>query len=149
MGVLATFIDERAPLNPLRWFLPSASLLAIVIDWKWRVFRPAERRAFLVALALASILLYVSSIGLLPDVYRLGFHPLPIAIAALAAIGVAEWSVPIGIVLFCAIAAFDLHLLPSRNLIDYLVDPLSAAIAVAWCASRLLTARRARRAGSS
>lgn len=128
----------------MRYFVPSISLLAIVIDAAFRVFTPAERRAFLTALALAALILYASVLGFLPDVYRIGFLAVPITIAAFVGIAIAERSLAIGAVALCGLVAFDLHLLPTRNLIDYFIDPAAALIAIAWGASQLL--RQASRA---
>jgi hypothetical protein len=125
------------------YFLPSVALVAILADAFFGIFRPAERRAVLCAIALASVIVYPASLGYLPDVYRWGFQPVPIAIAAFLCIVVAEWSLSIGIFLLAGFAAFAAHLLPSRNLIDYFIDPVAAAIAIVWCVSQLWRPRTA------
>lgn len=128
----------------MRYFVPSVSLLAIVIDAAFRVFTPAERRNFFTVLAIAAVILYASVLGFLPDVYRIGFLAIPITIAAFLGVAIAERSFAIAGVVLCGFVAYDLHVLPTRNLIDYFIDPAAALIAIVWCGSQLL--RRASRA---
>ena len=131
--------------------LPTVSMAFVLIDLVSRHilkrdrFRREERRAFYIAIALSSLILYISSTGYLPHVYRLGFLPVPLVIAALIGIAVAEWSIPLALWIGAGFVACDLNLLPSRNLIDYFIDPVTAFVAGVWCLVHLSRRQRAKK----
>jgi len=93
------------------------------------------RRSVLLAVVLVAMLglvLYPASLGLLPwDPYRLGFHGLwlPVALIIIAAIGAAMNAVVVPLWIAAAAAAWQVSLFASKNLWDYVIDP------VVWIAS--------------
>lgn len=85
--------------------------------------------------ALCGLALYTSAAGLVPwDLYRIGYRPFLLAIAVLA-FSLWAWrrgrrgAALAGIV---ALAAFDLGVLESENLWDYLLDPVGVLCAWGW-----------------
>ncbi|MEJ2746218.1 MAG: hypothetical protein P8123_11135 [bacterium] len=92
------------------------------------------------ALAVVGILLYPSALGLLPwDVYALGYRPTALLLALLALV-IWAWMTKRTIAataILVAVAAFDVSLLESDNLWDYLVDPLVTLWAWGWVLSGL------------
>jgi hypothetical protein len=107
-------------------------------------FLRAPQRADLSAirnpLAIAGVLLYPSALGLLPlDIYALGYRPTALLLVLLALV-IWAWltrkTVAVCAVIV-AVAAFDLHLLESDNLWDYLTDPLVTLWAWGWVLSGL------------
>jgi hypothetical protein len=120
----------------------SAGLVMVIADAFFDLLRPAERRVLFGALGVAAGVIYLSALGYLPDIYRWGYLPVPIVLVALVGIIVAEWSVPIALFILCGFAAFDAGLLPSRNLFDYFIDPLSAAYCLVRLALPLIRASR-------
>ena len=112
--------------------IPSLGLALVIADAFFDLLRPAERRVAFGTIGVAAVVIYLSALGYLPDVYRLGYLPVPIALAALAGIVVAEWSAPLAIFILCGFAAFDAGLLPSRNLFDYFIDPVTAAFCLIY-----------------
>ena len=103
------------------------------------------RRTLLAILSVGGAL-YASAFGLLPfDVYAAGFSPLaPLAVAVVAALA-ARRAPAAAIVAAAGLVAFDVHLLASRNLFDYLVDPLLFAGVAAAVAMRRSPAGRIER----
>jgi hypothetical protein len=128
--------------------LPSVSMLLVALDLGFRhigkreLFRRQERRVFYVGMVVCALVLYAASLDYLPNVYRLGFLPIPVALTALAGIVIAEWSVPLALWIAAGFIACDLRLLPSANLIDYFIDPVTAFVAGLWCVVHLLRRRR-------
>jgi len=111
-------------------------LTAASESWK------ADMKPVLIAVALAGLLLYPASTGLLPmDPYRLGYRPAAMLIV-LAALACWAWMAgrrAAALVPLLAVAAFDFRLLESCNLWDYLIDPFVTICAWAWmlwCAAR-------------
>jgi hypothetical protein len=90
-----------------------------------------------VVVASLGLVLYPASLGLLPwDPYRMGFHGiwLPAALIVIAVAGAAMSSVIVPLWIASAAAAWQVSLFASRNLWDYLIDP------VVWIASLVLLA---------
>jgi hypothetical protein len=114
---------------------PSIPLLALALDLllRRRLFSPRERRALLWFSASLSLVLYSSTLGYLPvDVYRAGFALwAPVAFAALA-IAVAPRSLPLALTALAALVAYDIPILRSVNLFDYVIDPIIGLVAIVW-----------------
>ena len=101
------------------------------------IFSERARSTILLATAGAGIVLYPFSSGLtMLDVYSSGFDSttLMIALAVLAAIG---WTLRPGaaIVIPLSVVAFNLELLTSNNVWDYLLDPVLTLFAWGWLLS--------------
>lgn len=91
-------------------------------------------------LAIAGLLLYPSAMGFSPlDVYALGYRPaeLLLVLAAFAAWARLRGRKAAAYMVLVAVAAFDVRLLESDNLWDYLIDPLATLWAWGWALSRL------------
>jgi hypothetical protein len=127
---------------PLRWCLWSVNLPGCVplIAWlttRWWPWQPAERRVACGFAIVSGLLLYPAALGFGPvDPYAWGWlvPAMPLAVAALAA-GLIACRNRFGLVLVAALVAFDLGLLESGNLWDYLVDPLffvAGIVGLAW-----------------
>jgi len=90
---------------------------------------PPRRSVLLAAVlvAMLGLVLYPASLGLLPwDSYRMGFHGiwLPAALIVIAAAAAATGSVVVPLWIAAAAAAWQLGLFASRNLWDYVIDPM-------------------------
>jgi len=123
---------------------PSITLLALLLDLaaRRRLFSPRERRALLWFAAIVAPILYSSTLGYLPfDVYRLGFSTWAPVALAVAAIAITPRSLPLALVAFATLVAYDLPLFASVNLFDYAVDPIVGIAAIVWAAAT--TFRRA------
>lgn len=104
------------------------------------LFRHGERRLLFVAIAAGGFLLYLATFGVgRIDLYRAGFSPFAPMVLALAAAALARRMPRIACLAIAILAASDLQLLRSRNLLDYLFDPLVVGVAIFWC---LVTAAR-------
>ena len=119
--------------------LPSLTTIALLIDLvaRHRLLPAADRRLLLYGMAVMSLIFYPMAIGLVHvDAYRFGYTPW--APFALAAIGCAipPWRFRAAIVVLLTLVAFDVHLLPSMNLFDYVVDPFGGLFAIGWCIAR-------------
>jgi hypothetical protein len=90
------------------------------------------------ALAVAGILLYPSAMGLVPlDVYALGYRPTALLLVLLALV-ILAWMTRrtmSAYVILVVVAAFNVHLLESDNLWDYLTDPFITLWAWGWLLS--------------
>ena len=91
--------------------------------------------AVMVATLAGAAFLYPAALGLVRvDPYALGYDALPFA-AALAALTVTAWYLRfewLAACLLVAVSAWVAGVLESRNLWDYLIDPLLALYAVFW-----------------
>jgi hypothetical protein len=100
-----------------------------------RIIRPRDISAVACMLAVAGLLLYPSAMGLVPiGVYRLGYRPTGLLIV-LMALALWAWKsrrTAAALIVVLAVAAYDLHLLESDNLWDYLTDPLATLWAWGW-----------------
>jgi hypothetical protein len=118
--------------------LPSIASLLLIGDLALDgaglpALRRDQRSAVLAFLALLGILLYAATLRVIPwDLYRHGFSPVAPLLLAAVAILIARSHPRIAIVALILLAAFDAHLLRSRNLFDYIVDPLLVAFGTAW-----------------
>lgn len=112
-------------------------------------YRPARRQigAVMAAAAAAAALLYPAALGAIQfDPYALGYGSAAF-IAALAGVTIAAWYLRyewLAACLLAAVAANVAGVLESRNLWDYLLDPLLVTYAAFWlCRAALQRRRRA------
>lgn len=120
-----------------RLSLPGLTLvaaLAVSAVTGWRVAAAAEFRFATTVLAIAGVALYPAAMGFLDyDVYVLGYsgYLLPIAVALVIGYAIFRGYLLTAVVLNVAVAAFLLGAGESRNLWDYVLDP------IAWIISGL------------
>jgi len=94
-----------------------------------------SRRLVLIAVALTALAFYPLALGLSPfDPYRLGYAPVVLGAALL---GLSLWAWFAGyraaaMFILVPVAAYDLQLLESTNLWDYLLDPWVSFYAWGW-----------------
>jgi hypothetical protein len=122
--------------------LSVATIMGFAVYIGWALgFTPAPswHSVLLMAVLVASLglALYPASLGLLPwDPYRMGFHgiwlPAMLIVIAVATASMSSVLVPLWIA--AAAAAWQVNLFSSRNLWDYVIDP------VVWIASLILLA---------
>lgn len=114
---------------------PSVTLLALALDLltRHKLYSRRERTALLLFAAVASLILYSSTLGYLPfDLYRIGFSPwAPIALA-LMAMAVAPRSLAIAATALVALVAYDVPVFRSVNLFDAALDPILGIVAIGW-----------------
>jgi len=108
------------------------------------VVEPRERNALLWAVAAASLFLYPFALGWTPfDPYALGYGS-PVFTTALLLVTLAAWraglKLVVAVVLLGALACL-VGLYESRNLWDYLIDPLAFAYALLKPAAALVRRR--------
>ena len=110
------------------WSAPLVGIVVVAIleqAFTCNIFSPLDWKTAWFFGAAASLVLYPSALGLSRfDVYCSGWHFgfLTIATAIVAIILIWKKN-RCGILLLLAFTAFDLHLQPSTNLWDYLIDP--------------------------
>lgn len=110
-------------------------------------YRPERRQlgAVMAAAVAAAVLLYPAALGVMQfDPYALGFGS-PHFIAALAVVTVAAWYLRyewLAACLLAGVAASVAGVLESRNLWDYLLDPLLVIYAAFWLCRAALQRRR-------
>ena len=118
-----------------------------------RILPGRDLSAIACALAVAGLVLYPPAMGLVSaDIYRLGYQPTALLLV-LIALALWAWASKRNMAAFAvliAVAAFDLRLLESDNLWDYLTDPLLTFWAWGWmlsvlCAGVWRRAHRSRR----
>ncbi len=107
------------------------------------VFSDSDRKAVLIATAVAGLVLYPMALGIAPiDPYSLGFNSLGL-IMVLALLYIWGWRtrrraavfIPVGLI------AFQIGVLESTNLWDYLVDPLVTVYSWVWIAMEIARKR--------
>ena len=103
-----------------------------------------DRKFLLAAAAAAGFLLYILSSGLTAlDLYSLGFGSgALLTVLALATIVCWRYQPGAAVVILLGVLAFELSLLPSANLWDYLLDP--ALVLFAWGWALTIALRRLR-----
>ena len=138
-GYLRGFFGD---LSVTTMLLLGAALLARVSGW--RVLDGPERVALWGWSAAAGLALYPLTLGLTPwDPYELGFRPrMLLLVVAVVVIGLWRRRRGAALVLAAGVAGFDLHILESPNLWDYLVDPALTVWAAGALAARSPTGRR-------
>lgn len=114
------------------------AVLAISTTAGWRVSTSAEYRFATLVLAVAGIALYPAATGLInADPYVIGYsgYVLPAAIAIVVAYAIWRGYFITAVALNVAVAAFLLGAGVSRNLWDYIMDPVAWIIGCgAWIA---------------
>ncbi len=94
-----------------------------------------EKSAILYSVAIAGLILYPASLGFFHvDLYRLGYHPRFLLILILC-LTILAWMVSLrfaAMLPVIAVIAFNLNILESENLWDYLVDPFIVFYAWGW-----------------
>lgn len=161
--VAAEALIPVAGLTPLRFLLSltgplsAATLLlagrSLILDLvrppQWR--DPLGFAALAAALLALSLAFYPLAVGVGSfDPYRLGYFgwSLPIGLLVLLAGAYALRSPAIAIWIGVAAAAFVLALGPSRNLWDYLIDPIAGLLALLLLIERVRARRSAVRAAT-
>lgn len=91
------------------------------------LLKPSSRRYLLLGIALVGVAFYPLALGVSAyDPYQLGYAPLTLT-ALLVLLSLAAWLLSmrdLAFVLLLPLVAFNLHLLESSNLWDYLLDPV-------------------------
>ncbi len=112
--------------------------LAISAISGWRIATSAEYRFATLAAGLAGLVLYPAATGIFDyDTYVWGFsgYLLPVAIAVVIAYAIFRGYLVTALVLNIAIAAFLIGAGLSRNLWDYVIDPVAMVIGfLTWSA---------------
>jgi hypothetical protein len=116
-----------------------------------RLLSDRDRATVLTCAAFSGLLLYPMALGVtFYDPYRLGYASLPMTLALLA---LAVWwgftRRGAGAIIAIGVLAFDLRVLESPNLWDYLMDPCVALYACVWGVGRIGGYLRMRRAAGS
>jgi hypothetical protein len=149
-GAALTFMAAAVLAETLIWpafALPSILSLIVVADLlalqtSVPLLRREERRILLVCTAVIGVMLYATTLGIVPgDLYRAGFSPFTPIVVAIAAATAARSYPRLAVSVLIVLVAFDLRLLPSENLFDYLVDPFLTLGSLAWCATRAWSSR--------
>ena len=128
--------------------MPSVALLAV---WAFASMKPikSDESQKLIAcsvIAAAGLGFYLTALGLGAfDPYTLGFDPLPlavvIALTCLVTIWIG-WTVA-ALCLLAALIGYQLQVLPSHNLWDYLLDPLLWMFSLSYVSVRIWRRYRA------
>ena len=111
-------------------------------------FHPNEQRFFFLSVVIGSALIFPQTFGIGPlNGYVLGFGSLPLTLALIVlTIAFVKFRMHVAAcAVVLSVLAFDLHVLRSNNLWDYLLDPLLAIYAtvtilrksVSWATSRI------------
>jgi hypothetical protein len=138
-GYLRGFFGD---LSVTTMLLLVAALIGRV--WGGRVLDGPERVALWGWSVAAGLALYPLTLGSTPwDPYQLGFRP-RMLLLVVAALVIGLWRRRRGsaLVLAAGVAGYDLHILESSNLWDYLVDPALTLWAMGALLARSPTGRR-------
>jgi hypothetical protein len=119
--------------------------------WNKALLAPATRAALLLSVAVVGVVFYPMALGVGPvDPYRLGFAPMAM-VAVLCLTSLLAWlrgARALGVIILLPLLAYNLHLLESDNLWDYLLDPLLVIYALVQGAAVALERKMGnRRAG--
>lgn len=108
------------------------------------ILPPADRSFLLAAAASAGLVLYPLSSGLtMLDIYSLGFGSgWFMAVLAVGIIGCSRSRPGAALTILLGIVAFDLRLLSSANIWDYLLDPVLVFLSWGWTLAVLPTRLR-------
>lgn len=127
--------------------IPTVALLLAGIYGPLPAWQPARKRLLILA-AITGLCFYPMALGATPfDPYQWGYQPVWL-ITGLAAIVLFSWRTHPALVwiLSCAVMAFDIGLMESSNLWDYLIDPALAVFGAGWlavnAAKRILTKKQ-------
>jgi hypothetical protein len=109
------------------------------------VYKPQSFLALMAVVAAAGVFLYPFALGLTSfDPYSLGYHSTLFA-AFLFCVAFAAWYLGFYLVQFCiifAVSGFLLNINESRNMWDYLIDPLIVMYALFWLPVTIIQKRR-------
>ena len=101
--------------------------------FNFTLVEPASRNKLLLGVVLIGLVFYPLALGVSAfDPYRLGYSPVLMSVL-LCLISVVAWykSLPaLAIILLLPLVAFNMHMLESTNLWDYLLDPILLIYAV-------------------
>lgn len=101
--------------------------------FNYRLLAPATRNTLLLGVALVGVVFYPLALGVSAfDPYQLGYSPLFMS-ALLCLASIIAWLKTmrgLAIILLLPLIAFNLHMLESYNLWDYLLDPILLLYAV-------------------
>lgn len=112
-----------------------------------KLLAPATRNNLLLGVALVGVVFYPLALGVsVFDPYPLGYSPLLMS-ALLCLFSVVAWMKSkrdLAIILLLPLIAYNLHLLESANLWDYLLDPVLLIYALVQCliACKLLRSKK-------
>lgn len=102
--------------------------------WNKALLAPATRAALLLSVAVVGVVFYPMALGVGPvDPYRLGFAPMAM-VAVLCLASLLAWlrgARALGVIILLPLLAYNLHLLESDNLWNYLLDPVLVIYALA------------------
>ena len=100
------------------------------------LFSPPERRTLIRTMAILALVLYPTALGYVNvDVYHAGFSALAPLLVAGAGIALAvHREFRLALFALAVLVFFNVQLLPSNNLFDYIVDPLGGVCAAVWTA---------------
>lgn len=127
--------------------LPSLTTLLLIVDLiaRRRILTPRDRALLIRAMALLTIVFYPMAIGVVHvDAYHFGYTAYAPAALAILAIAAAPRFFRIACALLVVLIAFDLHLLPSLNVFDYIIDPIGGLFAIGWTIATAITSLRRR-----
>ncbi len=100
-----------------------------------QVLYDREKSAIVYSVAVAGLILYPTALGFFPvDLYHLGYHPRFLLILILC-LTILAWMVSLrsaAMLPVIAVTAFNLNILESENLWDYLIDPFVVFYAWGW-----------------
>ncbi len=125
----------------LRSVLGDLSVLTLVLFadilarrlWNRTLLEPASRTALLLSVAVVGVVFYPMALGVGPvDPYRWGFAPMGL-VAVLCLASIVAWlrrARGLAVFLLLPLLAYNLHLLESDNLWNYLLDPLLVVYAL-------------------
>ena len=139
----------------LRSALGDLSILTLVVFsnilmqrlFNYRLLAPATRNSLLLGVALVGVVFYPLALGMSAfDPYQLGYAPVLMS-ALLCLASIIAWLRTmrgLAIILLLPLLAFNLHLLESYNLWDYLLDPILLIYALVQCLlnSRFVRSRK-------
>jgi hypothetical protein len=143
----------------LRSVLGDLSVLALLVFadilgrrlWNKALLAPATRTALLLSVAVVGVVFYPMALGVSSvDPYRLGFAPMAM-VAVLCLASLLAWlrgAHALGVIILLPLLAYNLHLLESDNLWNYLLDPVLVIYALVQGAAVMLEWKKgSRRAG--
>jgi hypothetical protein len=145
-AIACVFIDCRFNRTVLTLVgTPSIVTIALIVDFAvartlgGSLLPPDDRRVLVRYLAVGSLILYPSALGVIRfDIYRFGFNvaaPAALALAGVLLAGRRRFG--LAIVGLLALLALDVRLLPTVNALDYVIDPIGGMVAIGWSVARV------------
>lgn len=117
-----------------------------------QLFRPTDFQATWIFSAIAGLILYPMALGVGPvDPYAAGwgFSWLSVTVLVVTIVLVAFLKNRFAVVLLFAVLAWNLHLLESRNLWDYLIDPFVTICSLIILTKKCIEVLRKRASGAT